>query len=338
VTAPILLDLVADGAVRLSLERSLYPVAERWIPQRLGEACDAPARAMISVRAASVALRHPTDAPTLTLGRVAAWVDQERAAVVLRGAALSSGGVLSLGAGRGRLQVDPARPPEAAADLYSMLTVSAALLLASQGRALVHAAAVVAPEAGEAWLLAGDARSGKSTTCATLASAGWGYLSDDQVVLTGREDGVEVEGWLRPFHLDGVSGERREVAAAELGLGGGWRRTARLAGAIFPVVSAAEPSLLTPVSAADALARLVRQTPWLLAYRRTAPAVLALLTRAVRGGAFSLRLGSDTYRNPAILTPLIPSPFGRGETQSVRRSPSPAGRGGQGVRTGRASC
>jgi len=317
VTAPILLDLVADGAVRLALERSLYSVAERWIPQRLGEACDAPARATISVRVSSVALRHPTDAPTLTLGRVAAWVKQGegRAVVVLRGAAISSGGVLSLGAGRGRLQVDPARAPEAAADLYSMLTISAALLLAGLGCALVHAAAVVAPDGG-AWLLVGDARSGKSTTCATLASAGWGYLSDDQVVLTGREDEVEVEGWLRPFHLDGVSGERREVAAAELGLGGGWRRTARLAGAIFPVVSAAEPTLLTPLSPADALARLVRQTPWLLAYRRTAPAVLGLLTRVVAGGVFSLRLGSDTHRDGARLAArlgaldlvLVPSP------------------------------
>ena len=316
-TAPILLDLVADGAVRLALERSLYSVAERWIPQRLGEACDAPARATISVRVSSVALRHPTDAPTLTLGRVAAWVKQGegRAVVVLRGAAISSGGVLSLGAGRGRLQVDPARAPEAAADLYSMLTISAALLLAGLGCALVHAAAVVAPDGG-AWLLVGDARSGKSTTCATLASAGWGYLSDDQVVLTGREDEVEVEGWLRPFHLDGVSGERREVAAAELGLGGGWRRTARLAGAIFPVVSAAEPTLLTPLSPADALARLVRQTPWLLAYRRTAPAVLGLLTRVVAGGVFSLRLGSDTHRDGARLAArlgaldlvLVPSP------------------------------
>jgi len=338
VTAPILLDLVADGAVRLALERSLYPVAERWIPQRLGEAGGAPARAMISVRASEVPLSRPTEQPTLALGRVAAWVkqDQDRATAVVRGAAPSSGGVLSFGAGGGggRLQVDPAQTPDAAADLYSMLTVSAALLLAGLGRALVHAAAVVAPD-GDAWLLAGDARAGKSTTCATLASAGWGYLSDDQVVLTGREDGIEVEGWLRPFHLDGETGERREVAPAELGLGGGWRRTARLAGAIFPVVSPAEPTLLAPIAAADALARLVRQTPWLLACRRTAPGVLALLTRAVRDGAFSLRLGSDTYRDAAILTPLIPSPFGRGETQSVRRSPSPEGRGGQGVRTGR---
>src|SRR2546430_10450302 len=39
-----------------------------------------------------------------------------------------------------------------------------------------------------------------------------------------------------------------------------------------------------------------------------------------------------------VLTPLIPSPFGRGETQPVRRSPSPhVRRGGQGVRTLRAA-
>jgi len=299
VTAAITLDLVADGALRLTLERSLYRLAERWIPQGLGEPDDAPARAMISVRASPVPLRRPAERPTLVLGGVAVWVDQDRAIALLRGAAPASGGVLSLVAGRARLQVDATGAP-AAADLYSMLTVSAALLLAGLGRALVHAAAVVAPD-GDAWLLAGDARAGKSTTCATLASGGWGYLSDDQVVLTGREDGIEVEGWLRPFHLDeDGAGERREVAPAELGLAG-WRRTARLAGTIFPVVAPVEPTLLTPLSPANALARLVRQTPWLLAGRRTAPAVLALLTRAVAGGAFSLRLGRDTYRNPARL-------------------------------------
>src|SRR5207253_8551302 len=201
VTAAITLDLVADGALRLTLERSLYRLAERWIPQGLGEPGDAPARGLISVRASPspVPLRRPTERPTLVLGGVAVWVDQDRAIALLRGAAPASGGVLSLVAGRARLQVDATGAP-AAADLYSMLTVSAALLLAGLGRALVHAAAVVAPD-GDAWLLAGDARAGKSTTCATLASAGWGYVSDDLVVLTGPDDGVEVEGWLRPFHL-----------------------------------------------------------------------------------------------------------------------------------------
>ena len=305
-TSRITLDLVADGAVRLALDRSLYPLAERWIPQGLGEPRGMSARTTISVRASRAPLRRPTEPATLALDRVAAWVDQGRATAVLRGAAPSSGGVLSLAAGRGRMQVDPAGgAQEAAGDLYSMLTISAALLLARLERALVHAAAVVAPD-GHAWLLAGDARSGKSTTCATLASAGWGYVSDDQVVLAAREDGVEVEGWLRPFHLDRngeggePTGERCEVAPAELGLAG-WRRTARLAGVILPSVAAREATVLTPVPAADALAGLVRQSPWLLACRAAAPAVLALLGRAVERGAFSLRLGRDTYRDPARL-------------------------------------
>jgi len=305
VTSRITLDLVADGAVRLALERSLYPLAERWIPRGLGEPRGVSARGTISVRACRASLRRPTEPATLALDRVAAWVDQGGATAVLRGAVPSSGGVLSLAAGRGRLQVDPARAQEAAGDLYSMLTISAALLLARLERALVHAAAVVAPD-GRAWLLAGDARSGKSTTCATLAAAGWGYVSDDQVVLAARPDGVEVEGWLRPFHLDRngdggePTGERREVTPAELGLPA-WRRTARLAGVILPTVAAGEPTVLTPAPAADALAGLVRQSPWLLACRDAAPAVLALLGRAVAGGAFSLRLGRDTYRDPARL-------------------------------------
>jgi hypothetical protein len=278
VTSPIQLDLVADGALRLALARSLYAAAERWI-QGLPVPGGAPARALIFVRAHRRSLSRPMGQATLALDRVAAWVDDVRGQVVLRGGLPSSGGVLNLVRGRGRLRVDPARGPDAAADLYSLLTVSAALLLLVQGRALVHAAAVVAPDGG-AWLLVGDARSGKSTTCTTLASAGWGYLSDDQVVLSSREDGLAVEGWLRPFHLDG---------------------TARLAGTIFPTVSADEPTRLTAFSAGNALARLVRQTPWLLAYRPTCPDVLALLTRVVAGGAFSLRLGRDTYRKPARL-------------------------------------
>jgi hypothetical protein len=311
VTSRITLDLVADGAIRLALERSLYPLAKRWIPQGLSEPRGVWARATISVRARRASLPRPTEPATLALDRVAAWVDQDGATAVLRGAARSSGGVLSLAAGRGQMQVDPALAQEAAGDLYSMLTISAALLLARLERALVHAAAVVAPD-GHAWLLAGDARSGKSTTCATLASAGWGYVSDDQVVLAAREDGVEVEGWLRPFHLDRngeggePTGERREVTPAELGLAG-WRRTARLAGVILPSVAAREATVLTPVPAAAALAGLVRQSPWLLACRDAAPAVLALLGRAVERGAFSLRLGRDTYRNPARLVACLGS-------------------------------
>ncbi len=304
-TSRITLDLVEDGAVRLALDRAVYPLAERWIPRGLGEPRDGPARATISVRAHRAPLLRPTGRATLALGGVAAWVEEGGSSVVLRGAMPASGGVLNRAAGQSQLQVDPACARDAGADLYSMLTVSAALLLAGLGRALVHAAAVVAPD-GDAWLLVGDARSGKSTTCATLAPAGWGYLSDDQVVLEAREYGVYVEGWLRPFHLDAAgeggepTGERREVHPTELGLEG-WRRTAPLAGVILPVVAAGEPTLLTPVAAPDALAGLVRQSPWLLACPDTAATTLAVLRRAAECRAFALRLGLDTYRQPARL-------------------------------------
>jgi len=311
VTSRIALDLVSDGAVRLVLDRPLYSLAERWIPQGLREPAGVPARATISVCGGQAPLGAPAERATVSLDRVAAWVDDAHATAVLRGAIPSSGGVLSFAARHARLQVDPARAQEAAADLYSLLTVAAALLLADLGRALVHAAAVVAPDGG-AWLLAGDARSGKSTTCATLAAAGWGYLSDDQVVLAPREDGVEVEGWLRPFHLDSTgedgepTGERRTVPIAELGLAG-WRRTARLAGLILPAVAAREATRLTPAPAADALAALVRQSPWLLASGRTGSAGLALLGHAAKGGAFNLWLGRDTFRDPARLQACVGS-------------------------------
>src|SRR5207244_11207914 len=113
-------------------------------------------------------------------------------------------------------------------------------------------------------------------------------------------------GVLRPCQVDrngsggAPSGERPEVAPPELGLPG-WRRTAPLACVIRPSVAAREATVLTPVPAAAALAGLVRQSPWLLACRAAAPAVLALLSRAVERGAFSLRLGRDTYRTPARL-------------------------------------
>lgn len=308
-SAATVLGLVEDDALQLILQPQLWPVAERWVPRGL-EPPSRAADAVIHVGASHAPLSRPAGEPTLRLGHMAAWVDDQGDVVVLRGRAPANGGTVSFRAGRALLSVNPDLTGEAAADVYTMLTVSAALLLASLRRALVHAAAVVTPE-GDGWLLVGDARAGKSTTCATLAVGGWGFLSDDQVILSqdpGRGTGVAVEGWLRPFHLDSAdarghpTGERHEVHPAELGLHR-WRRRAAFAGVILPVVSAAEPTRLASVTAADALAGLVRQSPWLLACRRSAPEVLDLLTRAATGGgAYSLRLGRDTFRGPKRLS------------------------------------
>jgi hypothetical protein len=293
--------LVADDALQLRLDARLWPLVERWMPRRL----DPPVgqgQATIELTIGDMPLLEPAGPPLLKLDRVRAWSEDQRA-LALRGGLPASGGLVSLETGRARLYVDPIQSAEAEADVYSMLTVSAALLLASLGRALVHAAAVVDP-VGAAWLLAGDSRAGKSTTCATLATAGWAYLSDDQVVLATDAAGeVRVEGWLRPFHLDSTGPppgqERREVLPSELGLHR-WQRNARLGGVILPVVIPSKPTELRSLRPADALGGLVRQSPWLLACPHSAPRVLGLLERAVSagGGTYRLELGRDTFRRP----------------------------------------
>jgi hypothetical protein len=164
----------------------------------------------------------------------------------------------------------------------------------------VHAAAVVDPSR-RAWLLVGDTHAGKTTTCASLAAAGWDYLADDQVVL--RADAAAalcVEGWPRRAHLDtgwrsgDVHGSREPMDLEEL-FPARWRSSAPLGGLLFPVVRSSEPTTAAPISAAGSLGLLVRQSPWLLADEPNAACVLALLARAASLPALVLSLGRDAY-------------------------------------------
>lgn len=247
----------------------------------------------------------PPSPPTLRLGTVSCWVSGNRAWMTgpsgFRGWAW-------LDEARADLFVPHARIGDAGGewDLFSACTLSGALLLGRLGRALAHAAAVVAPDGG-AWLLVGDSHAGKTTTCANLLQAGWRYVSDDHVLLSRAVDGgIGVEGWPRPFHLDegwetGAPVRRRGTTDPHARWPGRWQRTAPLAGLLFPQVDAERATERAPVASADALGRLLRQSPWLLADRAAAPALLALLQQAAAFPASSLRLGLDTYADPALL-------------------------------------
>lgn len=203
--------------------------------------------------------------------------------------------------------------PRLAAEVYSMLTLSAAFLVGRLGAALVHAGAVVDPD-GRAWLLAGDTHAGKTTTTVSLVDAGWSFLADDQVVLRRDGDGALVaEGWPRHAHLDEgwsesvVTGTR---AALDLRARWGerWRRRAPLGGLLFPSVAADSPTGTAPIHAATAFAGLVRQSPWLMADRGAAAAVIALLRDACGRPAFALSLGRDSYaRGDVIADRLTPA-------------------------------
>ncbi|HEX2210112.1 MAG TPA: hypothetical protein VHG93_20725 [Longimicrobium sp.] len=313
----IVRSLLEDGRLRMEVHPRLLSALERWLPL---VPLDTPADPSGSViRVLSTEGGDPPARPsverTMELGRVDAWVEGDRARMFGRAGVY---GVVRLDEGvaelRAPLEGDAERVMWA---LYSSATLACALLLGRMGRALVHAAAV-APPGGRAWLLVGDTHAGKTTTCANLVRAGWSYVSDDHVVLHRDAEGrIAVEGLPRPFHLDegweeGVVHRRRGSTDPRTRFTGAWRRTAPLAGLLFPRVHADEPTALAPFRAPDALGALLRQSPWLLADRGCAPRVLALLREAALLPAHTVRLGLDTYADPALLAERLGGGLGMG--------------------------
>src|SRR6478609_7312147 len=173
--------LLTDGSLTIEGPKAIL---EGWIPRNALPATRGGAHLVVEPAPLGVvALSMP---PTLSLLDVGAWVDGD--GVLLRGSDGRQDGVLELAGPGGTLGVS------AGAQIEPLLTIATALLLGRMDRALVHAAAVVAP-GGKVWLLAGDTHAGKSTTVATLVGAGWGWLADDQVVVRRSPGGLAVEGW-----------------------------------------------------------------------------------------------------------------------------------------------
>lgn len=300
----IVRSLLDDGQLRLEVHPPLLAALARWMPQVPPDTPADPSGSVIRILHSDAPPARPERERTLELGRVDAWVDGDRTLMV---GAEGVHGRVDLRTGEAELGAPEDGDPDVVQwPLYSAATLACALLLGRLGRALVHAAAVV-PPGGGAWLLVGDSHAGKTTTTANLVRAGWRYVSDDHVVLRRDADGrVVVEGLPRPFHLDegyeeGVVHRRRGSTDARERFPGAWVRTAPLAGLLFPRVQADEPTGLGPANAGDALSALLRQSPWLLADRGCAPQILALLRQAALLPAHALRLGMDTYTDPALL-------------------------------------
>lgn len=197
-------------------------------------------------------------------------------------------GRLSRGAGY------EAAPAPARRDLAR---VGAIVRLRERGRYLLHAAGAVDPM-GRAWLLSGDSGSGKSTLAYALARRGWRILGDDGVVVETAGAAVIARGWRDPLMVSSalshafpeMRGREPEASAADP------RRRAPLtvpladratvAAVIF--VHRAPDRSVERLSAVDALAALVRQSPWVILNDRHAPAHLAGLRRIAALPAYRL--------------------------------------------------
>lgn len=290
--------LTQDGALTLTAPAGLL---DDWIPRTAGEGEEGSRH--ITVRDTPLALTRPEDTPTLALLDVGAWIAGD--SIRLRDQEGALDGNVDLARGVGQLGVARGAHAE------PLLTIACALMLGRMGRALVHAAGLIAPDGG-LWLLAGDTHSGKSSTLATLAAGGWGWVADDQVML--RREGQEVRGagWARSLNLDRgyaagrSTGERESTAGPIAQLRPGEHP---LGGLLLPRVEADRETVLEPVGSAEGFVELVRQSPWLMADASATAGLSAVFAKVATLPAARLRLGVDTYGRPdrlrEVLGPLV---------------------------------
>jgi hypothetical protein len=313
-------DILGDGTLALRFPEELGDAVAHWIsPSHDSSITDGRCSASIVLERTDGPIPpRPLQAPTVDAMFVDAWLSPDGESALLLDANRTVEARVDIGGLSARIRVRSTSSAERSASdraVYAALRVSAALLLGRQVRPLLHAGALV-DATGAAWLLAGGTHSGKTSTLVTLVRAGFDYVADDQVVL-GRDpgdDSLRVRGWARSLMLDegfeaGRSvGRRRSVDPAWLGPG---RRVqaAPVAGLLFPGVSAADPTALEPISAPDAMGRVIRHSPWLLADRVSGRAVMRLLQRMASLPAFSLTLGADCFADAAALRRHLPFPL-----------------------------
>ncbi len=189
------------------------------------------------------------------------------------------------------------------------------LLVRRAGWHHVHAASAI-DASGTGWLIAGNARAGKSTTAALLATAGWQVGSDDVAFLTARPGGVGVVAARAPLALrDGGKRLLARAGGTALGargktgyfpedLGGAWTPFVRPDIVLFTTVGPG-PTTAAPLDARAAVAELVRWSAWVMLEPDLAQGHLDLLTRLARQArCYRVKLGRDLFARPDRLAEL----------------------------------
>lgn len=180
----------------------------------------------------------------------------------------------------------------------------------------VHGAALVDP-GGRGWMLVGNSKTGKSTTTALLASRGWGVGTDDIAFL--RDEGTQVG--VLGFHstialrtggrdLLGAAGgvdltRRGKTGYLPEDLGGRWAPIVVPQVILFPVVG--ERTTITPMAPRAVLTSLIKWSLWVMFEEVHAQEHLDLLARlAGQARCYEATVGPDLFRNPSLLTELLP--------------------------------
>jgi hypothetical protein len=201
-------------------------------------------------------------------------------------------------------------------------------LLRPLGLFSLHAAGVV-DKTGRGVLVVGSSGNGKSTLALGLVRHGWGYLSDDALLLRQRPEGVAAFGLRKHFYVNADTAPAyRDFALGEAvpDAAQGWRRRLDIHAThpehavvrCLPQVLIAtrivpqRHSVLQPLGHTGALNHLLAQSGPQLFDRHTMAQHLETLKCLVQQTAtYELRAGLDLYHHPGLLEDLLAEAEGR---------------------------
>lgn len=157
----------------------------------------------------------------------------------------------------------------------------------------LHSAGVVDPRDGKGVLIVGPSGSGKSTLAVQLASAGWSYLSDDELLLSLVDGAVEARGF-RSFFAMSMGQAFKHCFEPDTVFSS--RRTPRvLPGLVlFTSLNHESESRLSKLTQTETMMRLIRACPWATYDASIASANLEVLSALARQApGFDLAAGRD---------------------------------------------
>lgn len=211
------------------------------------------------------------------------------------------------------------------ASLITVMAYAISAALRRVGLYDLHAAALIEPESGCCFVFPGPSRSGKTSLSLRLAASGWHYLSDDLVVISEGEEGVEARGLRRPFltSSDSLGGcelprvddaldvpipndsEKRSLDP-EILFPAQFAASAQPGVLCFPVITGESESRLAETTKAEAMMRLILMCPWSnydASAAREHLRVLGYLVRQCR--TYTLHAGRDIFEEQTGASALL---------------------------------
>ena len=229
---------------------------------------------------------------------------------------------LQPGAGQGTAQLVPAFVQQSQLLRQQFWAVGLLKLLRPLGLYGLHAAGIVT-HADRGILLVGGSGSGKSTVTIGLVQQGWGYLSDDALLLRQQPEGVEALAFRQPFSIDAdvataytglplgeageqLSGKRKCRVDIQAVYAGQYRSRCRPDVLLFPRIVAAAQSTVCPLDPLKALGYLLAHSgPHLFNRHTMAPHLETLKDLVQQTALYELHAGRDLYADPSLLVHLL---------------------------------